>query len=512
MFRAFAILFFLVPLAAMPRDIDAKATLDRLDYILERQDVYLDSRQSYIDSLGNIRRGKNSPELLLAIAEAYKGYNNDSAIVYLQSGARMTGGADVSRFRWRVAALLPLDGFFDQAIRTYNSVNADSVPAEELPSYYDSGRQMYSYISAFFRDYPEIAGEHNAKALEMQRKLLDVLPDSSREKMFNLGEYYYLTGSNEKARMLLEEFVDTEPESSNLRARAAHHLFYIAKENGDSEAAIGYLAMSAISDILSATREMASLQELGNEIYNSGDILRAYNYLSAALEKAVACGAPLRMVETAKFLPIIERAHSSEIASGRRKLYWVMAGMALLVIVLFLMLLFVRHEMAKMRRLQQNLRAANTAKEVYISQFLNLCSIYMDKLNQFCKVVTRKITAGQTDELYRMARSGKFVEEQSNEFYEVFDNAFLHIYPDFIEQVNALLRPDCRFEKPGDGKLNTDLRILAFMRLGIDESPRIAQVLNYSLNTIYSYRNRLKSRAVNRETFESDVMRIDSHA
>lgn len=512
MCRALALLFFLVPLAVMPRDIDAKAALDRLDDVLERQEVYLDSRQAYIDSLGNVRRGKNSPELLLAIAEAYKGYNNDSAIVYLRSGARMTEGIAASRFRWRVAALLPLDGFFDQAIRTYNSVDADSVPAEELPSYYDSGRQMYSYISAFFRDYPETAGEHKAKALEMQRKLLDVLPDGSREKKFNLGEYYYLTGSNEKARMLLEEFVDTEPESSNLRARAAHHLFSIAKENGDNEAAIGYLAMSAISDILSATREVASLQELGNEIYSSGDILRAYNYLSAALEKAVVCGAPLRMVETAKFLPIIERAHSSEIASGRRMLYWVMAGMALLVIVLLLMLLFVRHEMAKMRRLQQNLRAANTAKEVYISQFLNLCSIYMDKLNQFCKVVTRKITAGQTDELYRMARSGKFVEEQSKEFYEVFDNAFLHIYPDFIEQVNALLRPECRFEKPDDEKLNTDLRILAFMRLGIDESPRIAQVLNYSLNTIYSYRNRLKSRAINRDTFESDVMKIDSHA
>lgn len=109
-----------------------------------------------------------------------------------------------------------------------------------------------------------------------------------------------------------------------------------------------------------------------------------------------------------------------------------------------------------------------------------------------------------------MTRSGKFVEEQSREFYDVFDNAFLHIYPDFVERVNALLRSDAQIELQAGELLNTDLRILAFMRLGIEESARIAQILNYSLNTIYAYRNRLKARAINRDTFEADIMTIDS--
>lgn len=134
----------------------------------------------------------------------------------------------------------------------------------------------------------------------------------------------------------------------------------------------------------------------------------------------------------------------------------------------------------------------------------------MDKLNQFCKIANRKLAAGQADELYRMTRSGKFVEEQSREFYDVFDNAFLHIYPDFVERVNALLRSDAQIELQAGELLNTDLRILAFMRLGIEESARIAQILNYSLNTIYAYRNRLKARAINRDTFEADIMTIDS--
>ncbi|MBP3589534.1 MAG: hypothetical protein J6J61_03065 [Muribaculaceae bacterium] len=166
--------------------------------------------------------------------------------------------------------------------------------------------------------------------------------------------------------------------------------------------------------------------------------------------------------------------------------------------------------MNKMARLQRSLSDANRTKEVYISQFLELCSIYMDKLNQFSKIVTRKLAAGQADELYRMTKSGKFVDEQSREFYEVFDAAFLHIYPDFVADVNRLLRPDARIELHEGELLNTDLRILAFMRLGIDDSARIAQVLNYSLNTIYSYRNRIKGRAINRDTFENDVANISN--
>ena len=160
-----------------------------------------------------------------------------------------------------------------------------------------------------------------------------------------------------------------------------------------------------------------------------------------------------------------------------------------------------------MRKLQDKLQKANKTKEVYISQFLSLCSIYMDKLNQFCKIANRKISAGKVEDLYKLTKSGKFVEEQSREFYEVFDNAFLHLYPNFPNQVNALLLPCEQIQLKEGELLNTDLRILAFMRLGIEDSSRIAQVLNYSINTIYAYRNRIKAKAINKETFEADIMK-----
>jgi len=224
----------------------------------------------------------------------------------------------------------------------------------------------------------------------------------------------------------------------------------------------------------------------------------------------VECGAEVRMLESARSLPYIEQAYARKAAEAHRRDMWIMAGMAVLVIVLIGSLVALRVEMKRMSRLQERLRSANKAKEVYISQFLTLCSVYMDKLKQFSKLVTRKIGAGQVDDLYRMAKNGKFVEEESREFYEVFDNAFLHIYPTFIDEVNALLRPDEQIIPKEGERLNTDLRILAFMRLGIEDSSSIAQVLNYSLNTIYAYRNRLKARAIDRENFERNIMGIGS--
>lgn len=132
----------------------------------------------------------------------------------------------------------------------------------------------------------------------------------------------------------------------------------------------------------------------------------------------------------------------------------------------------------------------------------------MNKLNRFCEIAARKIATGATDELYRMTKSGRFAEEQSRDFYATFDNAFLHIYPDFVERVNELLRDDSKIELDAGERLNTDLRILAFIRLGVEDSPKIAQALNYSVNTIYSYRNRLRNRAINRDTFDEDIMKI----
>ncbi|MDE6287115.1 MAG: hypothetical protein K2L99_09010 [Muribaculaceae bacterium] len=486
---------------------DGADALRRLDGELRQRPFYIKERQRGIDSLRAECAREGGPSLSV-LAHAYAGFNNDSALYYLRQAELHSRGAMLQEARFHIASLLPLAGLFKEAENKLAQVDTTQLSPLQMEAYYDHARQMYSYLAAFYERYPELHSVYSARAREMQRRLLERLTPGSDEYLYNEGELEFMHGDNSRARVILNELLARPGIDNSTRARATNHLSAIAKAEGDTLTQHFYLAESAIADTRAATREVASLQELGAELYADGDIDRAYAYLSTALANAVECAAEMRMLESARSLPYIEQAYARKTAASRRNALWAVAVMGLLVIVLIATLLFLRHEMLHMRRLQMRLSEANRSKEVYISQFLSLCSVYMDKLKQFSKLVTRKIGAGQVEDLYRMAKNGKFVEEESREFFEVFDSAFLHMYPTFVADVNALLRPDEQIELPDPRRLNTDLRILAFMRLGIEDSSSIAQVLNYSLNTIYAYRNRMKSRAIDRDTFEADVMKI----
>lgn len=484
--------------------------LDALDKSLQSRSKYIHARQARIDSLRatlDLRHPEASK--ILDIANLYRGFENDSALMYLNLGIETSGPDMRPRFLWKRAALLPLAGMFEDAQLTFDMVDSTTLTNAELVSYLEAGRQMHRYVADFYVRNPQLHARHMEASLAFQERNLEQMVDDDPWHKYNLAEFYASTGRTPMAKVLFEELLDEESDLS-IHARTAHHLALLAKGEQNADDYIYYLALSADADARAATREVLSLQELGAQLVSEGETERAYRYLTTALRNAVECGAPVRMVDSATSLPIIEEAYMGSMERIQTITYIALAVFVVMTLVLVGMTIALRRRIGRMRKLQTRLRIESEAREVYISRFLELCSIYMDKLNQFCKIANRKLAAGQADELYRLTKSGKFVEEQSADFFTVFDNMFLHIYPHFVEQVNALLREDSQIELRADELLNADLRILAFMRLGIRESTLIAQMLNYSLNTIYAYRNRLKSRARNKETFEDDVMSIPS--
>lgn len=495
------------------------SALQRLDRELKDRQAYIDLRQARLDSLKDLEPtipvGTSEwCELMMELGDGYTSFKTDSAIMYYNNGlneaVKHADSVLVNRFKLQLSVQLPLVGRIGEAVETYREVENSAAAAEMKEPLYDAGRQMYSYISSFFSSSPDVSAKWQKESEEAQLKLIGTLkPDSPKYKL-NKGEYYFSRGELSKARAILDELLENIPESDNMYARACHILSDIAWARDEKDAFLYYLTLSAIADTKSATLEVMSLQELGKQMYERGETARAHEYLSIALDNAVKCNAMARMVQSSEALPIIESAHALDIEKRDRIVKVFIGIMVLLVVLLAVGMLFLRKEMRNMKVLQTRLQGANHVKEVYISQFLSLCSIYMDKLNQFCKIANRKISAGKVDELHKMTKSGKFIEEQSEEFYEVFDNAFLHIYPNFVEDVNKLLRPEEKIVLQEGERLNTDLRILAFMRLGIEESPRIAQMLNYSVNTIYTYRNKLKNRAIDRDNFEKQIMNISS--
>lgn len=489
---------------------DAARALEQLDRSLERRGDYILNRQAHIDSLCRLNNALEEPDpaLILEIAVSYTAFNNDSALHYLKWGAGITPYPESLPFILRRASLMPLDGDINLAQALYDSIKVEDVPERWLPLYYESGRQMYSYMAASRSLTHENKLLLESLGLERQKKLLDVVSPQHPEYSYLAGEYAFENGDTDKARRLLTDALAHAPANSNLRARAAHHLSALARDNGDMNAYVYYLTLAATADIEAATREVAAMQELGGYLYTNNDVDRAYNYLTVALASAVECGASMRVMESSRMLPIIERAKTAQINGKERTIYIILFLLALLLAGMLVAVTLLFRKMKRLNRLQAELLATNRTREGYIGQFLNLCSIYMDKLNQLCKLTERKITTGKVDELLKLAKSGKFVEDQNKEFYEVFDSAFLHLYPDFPERVNALLQPDKQIELKESQTLTTELRILAVMRMGISDSSRIAQVLNFSINTIYAYRNRIKARAIDRDTFEATVKEL----
>ena len=499
---------------------DAKVieTLNTLDNEIKNRNTYKNSLKEKIDSLKNqlnlTAQSKKDIELLLEIGNAYVAFNNDSAIAYFHQGhiksINENNDSLATIMTLKLSTYLPLAGFNSEANDKYSSIDTTTIAPSLKELYYESGKQLYSYIAAFYNEYNDINQKWQTKSDSSHLGLLNTIDKNSNKYKVNMGEWYLNKKDYSKAKAILEDALTSINKEDKLYARATHTLATIALNEGNENEYIYYLAESAIADIKSSTLEVVSIQELSAKLLKTGDIKRAYSYSIIAQENAVECKARMRMAQVAEVMSIIEEAHSAEIKDRNRLINIVIISIIVLALILLFALIYLYRDTKRLNKMRNNLKIANDTKEVYISQFLSLCSIYMDKLNQFSNIVNRKISAGKIDDLYKITKSGKLIEEQSKEFYEVFDNAFLNIYPTFIENVNELLQPDQQITIKDEEKLNTELRILALMRLGIDDSSRIAQMLNYSINTIYTYRNKLKNKAVDRENFEKNIMKIRS--
>jgi uncharacterized protein YciW len=155
---------------------------------------------------------------------------------------------------------------------------------------------------------------------------------------------------------------------------------------------------------------------------------------------------------------------------------------------------------------------ANRVKEEYVGRFMRLCSIYMDRLDDLRKKVNKRVKQRQYAELIELTQSADLQEQELEEFYANVDSAFLHLFPHFVDSFNAMLTPEEQVTLTDKNRLNTTVRIFALIRLGIDDSSKIAEFLHYSVNTIYNYRARVKNGALtDRESFEDMVKNIGNN-
>lgn len=511
---AVAVISLLLPLTAFARH-PAPQTLDEAidstDWYLSRRHVFSAAKEKRIADL-YVTDVHHSPKDAIALGQEYRRYNVDSAAFYFNNAINLAENdrdyATGRRAMLELAAINPLRGIIKESVDMFESVNPSELNKDELLTYFDKGFDVYVTTAAFYADN-HLGQDYIRRALTYSDSLVRHLPAGSAHQLYHKGWNALHRGDLPTALSELHAALDQSSFGHELYARIAATLAdYYQNYQRDPDKAAYYLALSSMSDIAAGTKETTSLQRLGLDLYRRGDISRAYRYLTAALDNSIESGSKIRSLAEINTLPVVSKAYNDKDASRIRLLY-ILVGVLTAVVIAFGVLSWITfRSKRRLAAYRARLTTSNNQKDAYINQILAICSSYIERIEELNRLVVRKVKAGQGQDLCRMVENGEMLREQSDKFLTTFDSAFLNIYPDFVERLNSLLRPDACFTSVCDGKLTPELRIAAFMRLGVDDSAKISRLLGLSLNTVYTYRNKLRNRAVDRDNFEYNLKNI----
>jgi hypothetical protein len=262
----------------------------------------------------------------------------------------------------------------------------------------------------------------------------------------------------------------------------------------------------------------------------------AYRYLLQAISEAKFYGSRIRMMQVGRMAPQILQLYDAERTQTQQRtnlLLFVISFISLVLagIIIYTLILYRKKHAAGLQIIEMNkmlashsaeienvntqMKEANRIKEEYIGRFLELSSLLISDGEQRLKQLNRLARERKLEELYAELKTMEPVNKGIRKFHSHFDTAFLNIYPNFICEVNRLLNSESQFAVEVDGTpvkhLSTELRVLALIRLDITDNQKIADILRSSITTIYTYRSKLKAKAINKETFEDDVRRIATY-
>jgi len=342
----------------------------------------------------------------------------------------------------------------------------------------------------------------------------------------------------QSAAKLLLKALQLSTSEDHERAMFYNILAGFYKQDGNRDMEKKYYALSAICDIKNAIKENASMMALALLLYEEGDIDNAYKCMKSSFEDAVFCNARFRTFEISKIFPIIDSEYQEKTVKQKLELQKYLVVVSLLSLFLIAAVIYVYLQMKRIARIRkelyqkniqlntlnhdlqesnnqllevnQKLSETNKVKEAYLGKFIDLCSSYIEKLDNYRRNLNKIANSGKIEELSKSLKSTQFIEDELNGFYTNFDETFLRIYPTFISDFNALFpEEEKQMVKQGE-LLNTELRVYALIRLGINDSAKIAVFLRYSITTIYTYRSKLKNKSLYPENLEEQVMKIGS--
>lgn len=513
--------FLFIACGSPGEDNVLRSQLKRLDGVLKQAPGFDAEKTRRIDSLQlslkKLRRTDSLSrwKLYMDIALEYRAFCSDSSAMYYNRAynfARKCGWAsNTIDSRIAMANAQGAAGLFTLAYSSLSDLDTATLSPSQRISYAIAARQLLSYMKDYAKGHSESNSPLLYKGNEYEEYLINHLPADNNYRMFLSAQRLSRNGDLDNARKIAENLLSKIPENSNLYGMAAYLTATIYHALDNDEKYAFYLAEASISDIKAGVKETMALPALAKWLYNKGEVDRAYSYVNASLEDAIASNARMRMGEVASLLPVINDAYRKEMSDSQYKLMVYFVLVIALFIAAGVLLACVFLNMKKASLSNKRLAQQSKLQDSYIGHFLGLYSSYSDRLESMRRLVERKITAGQTDELLKTLKSSKYTATEQDDFFTICDETFLDLYPNFIDNLNKLLKPESRLTHKQGTPLSTEIRIYALIRLGVEESVKIARILHCSTSTIYTYRNRMRGRAINRNTFEDDVMNITNN-
>ena len=535
--KLYLICFFI---AISLQTVNAQQTdIDRLyntiDSLIEHRSELLAEKEIRLKALKDgLQEGLDEDQLFKLnerIYDEYMAYNFDSAYYYVER-QRALGHAD--RFATsavRMAHILAVSGIFNNARLLLNEVRVEDISTANKIDYYEQQSELNLFRSEM-ANFTPLFPAYVDSMQHYRQKILEIAPHDSYNYIFNLATYTCEQGEVDKAIKMLEDYLPKLRQGDRHYSIVTSTLAFFYTHKDQPETREKYLLLSAISDLRASILENNSLRELSIILLERQEYKKAYNYLQQASEDAKLYGSRLRSLQAARLAPLITQAYDTERVRTQNRTYILLAILSVITLLLIGTIAFILSMMRKRRAaiekintLNQELERRNAAieaannemkesnriKDEYIGRFLELSSNYIQRGEDRAKLLNRLARDKKMAELYTELKSSASLNESIRLFYQNFDTAFLNIYPNFIKEVNSLMANGNQFEVDGGQKLTTELRILALIRLGINDNQKIADILRSSITTIYTYRSKIKSRALSKDTFEDEIRIIATY-
>ncbi|MCQ2347733.1 MAG: DUF6377 domain-containing protein [Paludibacteraceae bacterium] len=492
--------------------------LSLLDAELQQKSYYDLQKGNRIDSIR--QSALSSFDQCVLLFEEYKSYNYDTAFVYanqLVDEARRSGNTQtVQEAMLRQAFLFLSSGLFHESLDVLKGIDPQNLTEEGRIYYYTNYARLWYDMADYV--HGNLSYEYTLNGNAMSEQALALIPMEDTVRYWSTSGLYTMKKRDfPRAISQFTMALESSQISEHERAIAYSSIGCMYQLMGDLEHAEHYWVLAAVSDLRSSTKEAIAMAIVAELLYNRSDNDRAANMIHSAMNDALFYNARHRQLSIARILPIIENKQMQDLQQKNTRIerlsiaLYVLLGLLLITLIILANRIHAIHRAhGTIKRINAGLVEANRIKEEYIGISCCTLSDLLARMEKYERYVRRKALEKRTDEL-QVIPSYIDAHECRKDFYKQFDEAFLRIFPHFIEQFNALLRDGEHIEIKQGEILSTELRIFALIRLGIVDNEQISKVLDYSINTVYTYKTRVRNRSnLGNEEFQKAVMAIPS--